>query len=210
MVKQKRRTKRTSTSRKIARQEASKAIKRQIETKSYTGFSLNSNAPDYSGTFWSMYTNPFAGTSITRGTGEFNYVGGKIKPIRISMKYNIVNADNTNMVRITVIQMRGASTITSASDVYTSVLSIHAPLSPISVQYNDTYNVLYDRLFNTDTTKVSLSGSINIPGKKLKRTSFDSNGLVESGDIYVFMISDSALVVNPTVLLSHRIYFKDA
>lgn len=189
-----------------------RVVKSSQELKTYSGFSTaTGEVIDYNGYAVSLYTNPNGGTTIVQGTSRVNYIGSRIKPEMLHMRYQIYFSDSYNTLRIAVVQFKGgALDILAASDYFSVTASTYAPLSFTELDHDDRYRILYDRYIGVDSANPLRVGEIKIPGSKLRYTEFeDASGTVEAGDIYLFIISDSSVEGHPTCKWSSRIYFRD-
>lgn len=196
--------------RKVARKEAKKVLQSQIESKSYDG-QLTAIQVDYStGYVASITENPSAGTSIVAGTGETNYIGKVITPTHLTIRGTMAIGDTTNFMRLIVVQDRAAGIPTLANLLTAS--SQYSVISTYDRQFNDTYRVLYDKLYTLDVDTPVKAFKIKLSGKKLNRIFFGSTtGTVERGGIYFCLVSDSAAVTHPTITACMwRLFFKDA
>lgn len=191
--------------RKVARYEAKKVVARQIETKIYDT-NATAQAIDYT---TGVIVSPTA--NIIRGVGENNYIADAITPVGISFRCQLMRADSTQLIRIIVIQNK-AGGVPLLSTLLQSVGNVTTPLSPLDIDYNDTYKVLYDRLISMDSIRgTTYPLTIRIPRKKLRLLKFlDTTGGIEKGGIYFCFISDSAIANHPTLDYRCRFYFKDA
>jgi len=186
--------------RQVVRQETMKTK----ETKSYDV--SGSAGINYSGAVYNL-TN-----GITQGTSEVQYVGVEINPSTLRIRWACyTNGDNTNLLRVIVLQTIGGGTPTAAN-VLESTANIRAPLSPYDRQYNRTYKVLYDELFSLSTAgDMQVTGDIRVKSPKLRTINFTDNlGTVEDNGIFMVVISDSAAVGDPFFSYHSRLYFKDS
>lgn len=152
-------------------------------------------------------------TGLVRGNAEqSNYIGGKITPTKLMIRYQILGADTTNMVRIVVLQNKANAGVPTAATVFESVSNIRAPLSAFEINFNDTYRVLYDRLHNLvlsgDTAQ--RTGMIRLFRKKLHPIIFDATNALEAYGLWLVAISDSSAVTHPTLQLYSRLTYEDA
>lgn len=199
-----RRRKFTST-RTIARQEAKRAINRTIETKSFDS-NVQAQGLDY--------TTGYVGnllSGITQGVSESQYIGDKITPRGLSIRAQLTRSDSTQLLRIIIIQNKAGGT-PLLSTLLQSVGNIRAPLSPLDIDYNHTYRVLYDTCISMDSIRgTTRQLKIHIPWKKFRSVVFnDAVGTYEAGGIYLCAISDSSAVAHPTIEYYSRIWYKDA
>jgi len=195
--------------RRVARQEAKKVFNRRVESKTFDG-AVGAGTIDYNGTVWTLWDDS-TGTAITQGTGETQYIGQKITPTYFTLRWQANVADATNMIRIIVLQDI-VSGVPTGANVLQSVSNVRAPLSPLDVDYDQTYRVLADRLIQLDAvSSPSKVGKIKIGMRQLRPVFFSDNaGTYEKGGCYILVISDSAASTHPNVNLVWRWHFKDA
>lgn len=196
------------TVKKIAHKEALKVVKKQIETKkAYHSHSYVT--PTYNGYSWPLYPT-------SQGTSDQEYIGQKIQVKSIRIHGLFEPYDSYNSLRIVIVQWRGVpptNTVTGggASEILNGTGSIYSFLE----DYNDTtkhrFRVLYDKSFTvTKTTEQSRLFMINIK-KKMRPTQYINNeGLVQDGEIRMYMISDSSLDGPPILGWRCTVNFQDA
>lgn len=205
--------------RKVARQEAKKVINREVETKIWEGAGTSSTVSILGANFvmtetYSPWPTPVL---IQQGSGDNQYIGDKIRPYYLEIRYDIVNAstDKYNVVGIMVMQARGAFLINhiDAGSFWTGYNTIFAPISYTPTAFDDRYKMLARRTHSVapDQQNNVVTGYIRIPGKRLTRIGFQDNiGTVESGKIWVTAISDSLAASHPTLNITWRLHYKDA
>lgn len=195
-----------TTTRRIARTEAKKAVYRSIESKRYD-LQLAVSTIDYSG-FVTSFTN-----AMTEGTSDIEYIGDKIRATHLCVRGNLVGADSTNMVRIMIVKSF-TSTAPTAATLLQSVGNVRAPLSARDADYEATYKTLWDRTYSLvpATTSLQRLFKINLPGKSLGVIHFQDGGtaVLERGGIFMMVISDSAAASHPTIQWESRLHYKDA
>lgn len=200
----------TAFVKKVARREAKKVIDSIVESKMYDGVAQGVSI-DYSATGSVI---DLLGT-ITQGTDDNQYVGRKIKPTYIQIRGLISHDQETNMVRMVVLQDKVSGVVLSGATIWQSVTNQRAPLSPFERSYDDTFNVLYDKTINFGTkdglTDLTRWFKIKIKGNILKQVTFnDAAGTIESGGLYFCLISDSGASPHPYMDALWRIHYKDA
>lgn len=217
MKKQRRNARRQTTTKKIAHKEAKKVFDSNVESKMYDGkLQLAGEVVDYNGILYNMFTDNPAGTTITQGPGRNQYLGLKIKPYHIELRYAVTNdlADSNNLITCVVLQAKGSFVPGgTTANIFESTGNVSAPLSPFDHQFNQRFKVLYRK-------QISLSGvdgedvkvfTKNISHKRLSMLGFnDAIGTIQSGTLLIGWISDSGAAVHPTVRAQWRILYKDA
>lgn len=204
--------KRNTYVRRVARSEATKAIKKQIESKIFDGKDTGVKI-DYGATtsVWPLTQASSTGTPIIAGTGDDQYIGRMIKPTYLTIRGVFARADATNIIRVCILQDKVSGTALSGANIWESVLNTSAPFSPFERTYNNTFNVLLDRTYNIDTDRSQLTFKIKVSGKLMRKIFFkDGSGNVEAGGLYIAMISDSAISSHPYCNLNWRLTYKDS
>lgn len=204
--------KKTTAVRKIARQEAKKAVITKTERKYYDTTAIGSGI-DFSGTnaVFSMTTNPLTATSITQGTDDVQYIGKKITPIYVHIRGRIAAVDGINVMRCIVVQTK-TNNVPTLAGILQSVGNVRAPYAAYERQFNDQWNILVDRTYIMDgVNAVSLLFSVKISGKRLRKIAFtNSTGTIEKGAIYMCWVSDSGVTPHPTMEYYARLTYTDA
>lgn len=205
-----------TVTRRVARQEVKKELNRKIETKFIDGYATGAiTAISSAGSLFSTHGSYPSGIFVpmTQGTAENQYLGEKIEPRFLKVRWALDSGDSSNIVSIIVVQAKGAWTnIGDMSTIYQQTGTITAPLSAVNDHYNDRFRVLYRREVKMDSDDPTRIGSIKIGPKKLRRIVFEDNtGVdVEAGHLMIGFISDSTAVSHPVVRLFWRFYYKDA
>lgn len=200
----------STSMRTIARKEANRAIKREIESKMYDG--RQTTTVDYSGSIYNLYANPIAGTTITQGVGDYQYIGSVIEPSFVHIRGAVITADAYNFMRILVIQLKGPSAgVISVADLLQSVGNAQTPFSALDRDHDSQYRLLAQRLIRVDTYRPVEQFSIKVSRKKMMKTHFsNTTGSSSVGGLYIVFYSDSAAATHPTVEYYTRVTFKDA
>lgn len=183
-------------------------LKKEIETKFYD-FNSSASISNLVSTYSPL-------TSFTRGTGPSNYVGMKIKPKYFTIRGTLTGSDNTNYVRVLVIQDKAVSGTPNTSTIFQN--TSYPWLSPLNVDYIDSYRVLTDRLYQFRTFESSAGSfsstvrpfKIKIPGSKMRQITYTQGGSPDAGQLWVVMVSDSSLPSHPSFVIVSRLTFSDA
>lgn len=206
----------------VARREAKKVLKRQIETKFFDGKFDDtpgvSNTPiSYTGFNAYMTDDWTSGSpvSMVQGVDENEYLGREIRPMYLQIRYAITMnaADVINTVSLIVFQAKGLFTASAASaaNQYQYANTTSAPISPVHRDYNDRLRVLARRIVSGDSDDLIHHGKINIKMGRMSPIRFnDSSGSVETNPIFMSLISDSVAANHPTIRATWRLYYKDA
>lgn len=208
----------------VARQEAKKAIKREIETKHLDGYvqedvgvaQISSVGQNFQLT-GSYSTGAF--TSIVQGVGDGQYIGEMIRPALLKIRYEVIGAiaapaDTFNTMSIMIIQAKGNFILgASAANQYqvTGLLATIAPQSAVNDNFNDRYRVLARHIITVDGDDPAINGEFTIKSKKLRPIRFsDGAGTIEAGTLFMSVISDSLAPTHPALRAYWRLYYKDA
>lgn len=183
-------------------------LKKEIESKFFDS-SVNSTLSTTASAI-----PPLSGFS--RGTGVSNFIGMKVKPIYLTIRGTLQGSDNTNYVRILVIQDKAVSGTPNTSTIFQN--TSYPWLSPLNVDYIDSYTVLADRLYSFRTFE-SAAGTftgtvrpfkIKISGKKMRQITYTAAGSADSGQLWIIAVSDSALPSHPGYVMLTRFTYTDA
>lgn len=197
--------------RRVARSEATKVIKKQIESKIFDGKDTSVKI-DYGATtsVWALTQATSTGSPITQGTDDNQYIGRMIKPTYLTIRGVFARADATNIIRVCILQDKVSGVALSGANIWESVLNMSAPFSPFERTYNNTFNVLLDRTYNIDTDRSQLTFKIKVSGKLMRKIFFkDAAGTIEANGLYIALISDSSLGSHPYVNCNWRLTYKD-
>jgi len=210
---------------KIAKQEAKKVVAKEIEVKNIYQYSnpgaghgfVNVGASTATG---ALAQNLLAG--MEHGLKDQNMIGDKIKPAYIKINYAIksTSTDNFNLVRLIVVQVIGGG-VANIDNVLLSTGNNATPLSPYDPDYRETYRVLYDSVHDVHaydsfpgSAKCTKTGSIFIPGKKLRQVHFlikeEPAMAVAAGNLIFFAVSDSTSDPDPQILYWTNVGYTDA
>lgn len=190
--------------RKIAKEEAKKVVKREIEVKEHD--EMNNT------TISTTINNTDPIQTLVRGTDANDFIGDKINPTGLSIRMVGLAGDSHNIVRLLVIQDKdivGSPTLGTMFENTT-----YPAVSSLNTNYTHQYNVLYDK-----TIALSTNGGggafpfvkrIYIKGKRLRQIRFDSAGDCNAGQIWIVGVSDSNALAHPSFQIYTRLYFTDA
>lgn len=147
---------------------------------------------------------------LVPGTSQLNqYIGSKIKPIGLTVRFKLAAGDATNYVRVGIFQNQG-STTTSPGNYYETTTD---PASPIKSYPSNPFVCLYDKCISMvigGDTQVMM-WKVYIPAKRLMPVSFvTGGGAVTTGNLQVVALSDSAAAPNPVLSISSSLKYLDA
>lgn len=205
----------------IARTEARKVVNRSIETKRTQIYSNPGGGHGFinvgASTATGAVVQPLHGDLITNaGTGWDQFIGDKIKPVGIVIKYTLmvedrvtVDAQTYNHMRVIVVQVKGGGTPTIDNTLF-STGNVATPLSPYEPSYRDTYRVLADKLHLViDEERSLITSTIRIPASKLQTLHFTRTGVLEANGIFLMFVSDSTAGNHPQVMYWGTMWYKD-
>lgn len=152
--------------------------------------------------------------NLTRGDNMKNMYGGSFVDWQwIRMRYSVTAAssDVFNSVRIILGQWRGTLTAPQAGFVLDFAEAIDPVVAPYSMQNRPLYTILSDTVVTVDiASNNQVVKSIFVPGSKIRRTEFQrTTDSAISGDLFVVIVSNSALIPNPDVEVSIEGMFTD-
>lgn len=192
------------------------AVKERKKTDwKYTDINANSTNVQTAGSITSLLGN------LVRGdAGLNNFDGNIVMPQAITFKYFIHTSTLRNAVRVMLFQWFDSVTPVIAG-VLQSSASITATISPILVTNKGYIKVLYDRTHQIaptaggDTTVtgegITDCQTVYIPGKKLKPVRYNSStNVVQTGNLFLLLVSDDAAVPSPQINYYCRVTFSDS
>lgn len=147
---------------------------------------------------------------LTPGTGMVNqYIGNKIKPLSLTVRFSVVMADSSNVVRMGIFQCEGPFTTATTNYFPTNT----NPLSCIENYPTNPFNTLSDNLIsgcvpgghNAITTR-----RVYIKGSKMLPLTFNQAGAITAGHIGMVILCDSAAPAHPTVSIYSEMRFTDS
>jgi len=193
--------------------QASVISRKKGEAKSYDG--IITATVNSAGSIYNLYANDLAGTEITQGVGEAQYLGDSVTPLYITIRGLFTHIDSTNALRVIVFQCLGNTVPTVAtlmqlgSGTYSG--QDYSLLSPVKKNTRRQFMILRDKLYTSMAyTNAVKAFKIKIPMYSLQDTEFqDAAGLVGTGGIYMYVQSDSVAVPNPDIRVVHRITYSD-
>lgn len=170
------------------------------------------------GTVVSAFTNLIRGDN-----GLNNFAGNQVKPTSIRLRFSLQITGQpaifANIVRVMVVQWWDAS-VPTATGILQTVGGTNSILCPPSLTNKEQMTVLADKVY--DLTPKSGNGtaqgpelitrSIYVPGKKLKRTKFNSTTTaIQDGGIYMLFISaqPATQTVFPQIAYYSRVTYTD-
>lgn len=185
------------------------------------------------------FTNPTsittAGTvinltaSMTQGANwKNNYIGREVQPVGLDLRFNLVGAlsnafigsDLNNITKVLLFQWMDDAVPTTAT-LLESGATAAGPVSPILFSNYNNIEVLYEETFptfiqaydpaNNYGSSNGYTRRIYIKGKKMRTIEYNnSNGGTAKGQLYLLVISDSALAPSPTFDAYTRLTFLDS
>ena len=184
---------------------AQSQIDKNTEFKRHT---LNiSTTVDSTGTCTSLSTIGQGDSSTTRD-------GEKIVLRKLKLRYNVLPADSTNLVRFIIFRWMPNDNdhVPVPADVLLNVGDSSAPLSSYQPQFRDLIKVYYDKVVPVDTTSVTQRyHTINLSKKLgLHKTVYQGSNTYGSKNLWMLAISDSDGVSHPSYRMYGLLRFTDA
>lgn len=216
---QKRKTKQDQKIARIARGQAQKVVNKQIESKIWDGkLELAGEVVDYNGILYDLLgTYSGIDSRIVQGTALNQYLGQMIKPTHLSVRFAVSNdlADTINLVTVMIMQAHPNGLFVpgaTMTNILQSVGNVSSPLSPTYTSYDDRFKVLYRKTFALSQVGPNIKVfKVNIGYNKLTKITFsDAIGTIETGTLFMGVISDSSADVDPLIRAQWRLHFKDA
>jgi hypothetical protein len=147
---------------------------------------------------------------IPQGVGNNQRTGDEIQVEHIDFKSTLFCGDTTNVMRITFVRSKGNS-VQSLTNLLSNghagsyeVNSIYTPY------YEKRFRILSDKMYamalNGYTS--TITDSYHIPVKQ-KIAYQPGNTTYVDGQIVLYLLSDSAIVTNPSIDFCARIWFRD-
>lgn len=147
-------------------------------------------------------------SGIAQGDTAITREGDQITLKSIFLRFEIIHGDSTNIFRIILFRWMEA-TVPSISSVLESNVTAGYPLSPLLRNANHRIQVLYDNLFAQSTnTNANIVEKVYV-NKNLGNCEWQQTGSVESGQVYLLMVSDSGGAPNPTIKYYSRVTYTD-
>jgi len=164
----------------------------------------NASSVSSSGLLSDLFLNMVGGTSWYN-----QYVGQKITPTSIELRYQFVCADVTQIMRCIVFQWFDSG---SAPTTATVLQSLNA-LSPKQINNRSEMKILADRLHHLSIFATGgnycVGDRIHIKANKMQSAIYNAATGRYKGQLYALWISDSSVVVHPTVTFYSRVYYSD-
>lgn len=149
--------------------------------------------------------NPAVGdTDITRN-------GDEILQHRLSINFNIIGSDATNLCRVAIIRWLGDQA-PSATDIFSTDSNVLAPLSEYTNDTRAMFHVIYDSgalslVLNGSSAQLSRQKKISLKGYKQRFAGASTTS--DKGQLYLLYASDSSVGGHPSLKYYFRHFFKD-
>lgn len=152
-------------------------------------------------------------TLLVPGVAQNNqYVGSRINPVNLTVRYSITMGDAVQVVRVGLFQFTGAGTA-SAGNCYETTIN---PLSPIKSFPSNAFNCLSDKMYSGSSSAAFawqsvLVEKIYIKKNKLLPIVFTAGGAsITAGQIVLVALSDSAIAPNPAIVVYSIMKYLDS
>lgn len=184
-------------------------VSRQQEHKIFDNTSGSTGAPN-TGVLYGPLTAPSQGPSDSQRTGD------RITLKKITFRESMIYADTTNHFRLIIFQWYQNSAL--ATPALTDILQTIG--NPICSAINDTnmdgkkFKILHDKVFNLTQNGANAAAfsQIKLYGRRIARKAIQFNPGATSGfnHIYMFALSDSAAIPNPSLTHYSRVEYIDS
>jgi hypothetical protein len=143
------------------------------------------------------YTGAMYGlTDVPQGDTDEARDGDSLNKEHILVKYSVICADATNLMRVLVFSW-GLTSTPVPGDVFSILGNAQAPFSYTVQDNKQLLHVYYDRLHCLSlASNVSECGTIDIPVKG--KIQFNTGTTTGSNKIFICLLSDSAAATHPT------------
>lgn len=151
-------------------------------------------------------------TAIPQGDTDVTRDGDSVQLEEIEFRYNVQLADTTNTFRVIIFQWHPNST-PAVANVLLSVGSVNGVNSAFTVDYEQQFKILYDRVHYLNSVAVPQTGiehAVKIRKGFTKRLQFAAGGVTGTNLLYSLYISDSGAATHPSINAYMRIRFSDA
>jgi len=155
--------------------------------------------------------------AILQGNTVNTRAGDRIVQTRISFRYSVTCADAYNLGRIVIVQVVPSNAATSftvgANNIFDGGIggSARDLYSPMSFSNGSQFKVLWDQQISMCQNGSSVT-QFNVWQRDLpiKTALFSAGSVYSTQGLYVFYISDSAVIPNPVLTYQCRIWFTDS
>jgi len=151
---------------------------------------------------------------MTRGDNMQNQYAGAWANwswMRFRSLFTVATSDEQDSLRQIIVQWKGLAPTTFTPGVVLDLQnSVEPILAPYSVVNRSLFTVLSDTTHCVSLNTPEIVTNIFIPGKRLLKTGFlRTTDAVQSGQVYVILVSNSSLAPSPTVEWTLEGYFTD-
>ncbi len=142
-------------------------------------------------------------SDIAKGDNHDERDGNQIRPISLRLMYEVITADQSNLVRVLVLVWKSNTIdVFPTDEVVLQEPATVSPLSPYNYSRNiKDFTVIYDRTHSVNQFgNGSEMGHINLFKSKLPATiKFEETGINGTGKLFIMLMSDSGIVPHPVV-----------
>lgn len=182
------------------------AIRKNTELKYYDYATTTS--VDYAGTFYQL-------SAIAQGDTDVQRDGDKLTAKRCRIRGTVTTGDTTQVFRVICFRWKQntlsvAPTQTYLLSPYTS--SVQAAYCPMNHDTQANMQVLYDKTYVLNSvSKPQLLINISLNLSKLPKVSYDAGSTTNGNNqIYMYVVSDSAVATHPSINFISRLSFVDS
>lgn len=149
--------------------------------------------------------------TISPGDGPTNREGASVMMKSLLVRYNLIGADTTNILRVIIFRWLDDTmpVVTSVLDVLSTSLIVW-PTCPINFDNRKKISVLYDQLHALTDTASNSSQVEKLYIKRNLKINWKKDNSEDGGHIYLLAISDSTGLSHPTIHAQSRLRFTDS
>lgn len=185
---------------------ADKRIVSHAEKKYFTTESLTAYTTiDFNGSITNISAVPQGDTDLSRDGDEL-YIRS------MTVKFNWIVGDATNLVRTIVFQWLNNSTptVSGTTGVLNAVGLVGSPLEPYIHDQRSYFRILYDKTFQLTTNHSQQMGTAYITKFPRKKISYSASGTtIVNGGLWLIFLSDSGAANHPSVIYKAKLNFID-
>jgi len=148
----------------------------------------------------------------SQGSTGGTHVGDACTVVSMELRYYLTIADTTQLLRVILFKWKPnmGYIAPAGADIIKDATSPWNLVSAYEEDGNDQYSIIYDRLHRlvASTSDAQAQASFKISGKSWKQEYLTATANC-SNNIYMMLISDSGVVVHPTITWYSKIGFTD-
>jgi hypothetical protein len=188
-----------------------KQVRDMINTRATITLPKLYTSVNHNGSVTSAIIGPVATQVPPQGVGPYNRVSDSIRVRHIDHRIVLYGGDSQNVVRLIAIQMKAPLSISANDLLFAGPTSARDILSFLNPYSEKQYHLLFDKSYALNISGSNGTIYLNfkmIPKIKTWNFRFGTN-IIESGQIYYFLVSDSDVAPSPVVEWNSMIEFDD-